>query len=450
MDPRLIQILKKEEEPVLCVQAKTGKKKKLSFRALHDNNPDFYNNPSSSWTFFLPSARVHVLQSQLNDQANTRLQYHGEDDVSSTGETNGHKTNFGNRYEEIALLSAKSKLDLIKDHTGRLNKILASETIDLEEAAEVLGNSTSDASLVNKSFIEDALKLGDEEAKAFSRELVDRTHEMVKSSTSLIDNSVFQDEMLHSLVNQSNGTVVQHMTRTYLRCVSFLLFYNKKILNSSHPNRVRIGFKKKYRKYYNKLLPHLHHDDVVLERVFHSGMQAISPQQIHTFATGFLLHDIGKAKNIDYYEGSEGYDREKVVDHVRQGYKAILNKTDYPMEVSMITGYHHEYYGHPSGYGFFRAELKRHYQTHPKHHVDYVIGYHTHNVLSFQTMSFFPAKILEIVDVFDALTDPNRRYREPLDSNGALEVMREQFVEEELKLDPILFDLYSEYQLNSA
>jgi len=224
------------------------------------------------------------------------------------------------------------------------------------------------------------------------------------------------------------------------------MFYNKKILNSSLPNRIRINFRKRYHPYYKRLLPQLHPDDVVLERVFHSGMQAISNQQIHNFATGFLLHDIGKTKDIDYHEGNEGYDRDKVVDHVRQGYLAVVNKTAYPIESGLITGYHHEYYGHPSGYGFFRAQYSKHLKQHPRQHYNYLIGFSVKPVLTFQTMAFFPAKLLEIIDVFDALTDPNRVYKQPLTTEEALELMQKQFVEENLKLDPILLDLFMEYQ----
>ena len=61
-------------------------------------------------------------------------------------------------------------------------------------------------------------------------------------------------------------------------------------------------------------------------------------------------------------------------------------------------------------------------------------------------MAFFPAKLLEIIDVFDALTDPNRVYKKPLTTEEALELMQKQFVEDNLKLDPILLDLFMEYQ----
>lgn len=168
--------------------------------------------------------------------------------------------------------------------------------------------------------------MGDEAARAYTQGIVDSTRAMVKSSTALIDNTIMQDELITSLVQRSNGTVVQHMTRVFLNGVAFLTYYNRRMLTSSLPNKIRINFDKQYKSYYQRLLPHLHPEDITLERVFHTGMQAISEAQLHTFATGFLIHDIGKAKDIEYHEGEAAYDRDTVVDHVRQGYLAVMHK----------------------------------------------------------------------------------------------------------------------------
>jgi HD-GYP domain-containing protein (c-di-GMP phosphodiesterase class II) len=461
-DERLIPLLAHEEEPVLCVNEDASKQKKISFRALYDNNRQFWDNPTTSWNYLLPVLRIRDLLSALRENPDNYHFYTSTDSGDSQSMTSDapDKTvggsletiqismppNFGSHYSSIQSMPKGEKLELIDEHNNSLQQLLSQEDRNVEAVSDALNKSATDVSLINKSILEKALEMSNEEAQLFSQELVDKTREMVRTSTTLIDETVLQDEMFDALVSTSNGTVVQHMTRTYVRSVSFLMFYNKKILNSSLPNRLRINFRKHYHLYYKRLLPHLHPDDVVLERVFHSGMQAISTQQIHNFATGFLLHDIGKTKDIDYHEGNEAYNRDKVVDHVRQGYLAVVNKTAYPVESGLITGYHHEYYGHPSGYGFFRSQYSKHLKQHPRQHYNYLIGFSVKPVLTFQTISFFPAKLLEIIDVFDALTDPNRVYKQPLTTEEALELMQKQFVEENLKLDPILLDLFMEYQ----
>jgi len=53
------------------------------------------------------------------------------------------------------------------------------------------------------------------------------------------------------------------------------------------------------------------------------------------------------------------------------------------------------------------------------------------------------------VDVFDALTDKNRRYRErEFTVDEALELMKDEFIDKSLKIDPILFSIFLEYVSN--
>lgn len=429
-----------QEAPVICRRKADGKVKKISFRALYDNNKQFWIN-SQGWDYFTTRETAQTLLTALEV-----LDNHEEKRFTGSAEEaepRGDAPNFGREDERIASMGREERTRMVQQHRGLLEKLAAEKPRDREKIAEALTDTTRDAALANRSTLMEALQLGDEAARAYTQELVDSTRAMVKSSTALIDNAIFNDEMISALVQRSNGTVVQHMTRVFLNGVSFLTYYNKKMLNSSLPNKIRINFESRYKKRYASLLRHLHSDDVTLERVFHTGMQAISEPQLHTFATGFLIHDIGKAKEIEYHEGEAAYDRNIVVDHVRQGYIAVMHKTNYPREAGLITGYHHEYYGSPGGYGFYRALLAKARQQNPKLVQDFCISYTMEPLIKFNALSYFPAKIMEIVDVFDALTDPNRKYKEPLSPEGAISLMQEQFIEKELKIDPILFDLYT-------
>ncbi len=467
-DRRLHLKFAEREEPVYCVQKNSQKKKKISYRALTDNNSRFWA-VEGKWSFFLLESSVDEALQELREEEkvkqfgdskrrNTIMSLEGREiprplgdvpggngDGSVSEEYREEEVNFSEEYEHIRSLSTEEKSELISKENDRLEEVLADPNRSIEEVGEVLNESTRDATLSNKAVLEEALKLGDAEAKDLTRDLVERTQQMVKNSTSLINETVLHDDLLNLIVEKSNGTVVQHMTRTYLRTVSFLLYYNNKLLKTSFANKVRARFPKSYRDYYWKLLPHFHKEDVILERVFQSGIQAVSQDQVQNFAAGFLIHDVGKAKDIEYHEGTEAYDREKVVDHVRQGYLAIMHKTDYPPQAGLIAGYHHEYYGHSSGYGFHRAFYQRQKKKNPKLSPGYCISYTVQGILTFQALSYFPAKILEIIDVYDALTDPNRIYRKPLSREEALELMQEQFIDENLKIDPILFDIYKEY-----
>jgi len=290
--------------------------------------------------------------------------------------------------------------------------------------------------------LENAIYHADDVAKKLTQDLVDSTYEMVKSSAQLISENIFKNELMNTMVEKSNGTVIQHMTRVYLNGIAFLSYYNKLVSRSSAIQKLRVNFSDEYRKYYHALLPHVGIDNINLERVFYGGMRAITPEDYMKWAVGFLIHDIGKAPAVEYHEGESSYDRNIVIDHVKQGFKYTTSKTNYPREASLIIGYHHEYYGDPDGYGFFRAYLASYKKENPNARADYCISYELEPILDYHTLAYFPAKVLEIIDVFDSLTDPHRAYRKPMTSKEAIDMMREEFIVKHLKLDPILFDIF--------
>jgi hypothetical protein len=246
---------------------------------------------------------------------------------------------------------------------------------------------------------------------------------------------------MNSLVEKSNGTIVQHMTRVYINGVAFLTYYNNLVSGSSAIQKIRISFASKYREYYHSLLPHINIDDITLERVFYRGMRSIIPDLYFKWAVGFLIHDIGKAAAVEYHEGESSYDRNTVIDHVTQGVDYI-SKTNYSEEARLIAGYHHEYYGDSAGYGSFRDYFMKYKKQRPEAKHDYCITYELEPVLDYSALAYFPAKILEIIDVYDSLTDKQRTYRKPMTPEEALNMMREEFIEKHLKLDPILLDIF--------
>ncbi len=440
-------------ETVVCVHKQQGKTKKVAFKALYQNNKDFWLNSHTSWDYYIPRSIAENLQLPMDEEVprvgiSREMMDFSDEMVEELEETPLDKegeagtTNFGPEYERIEKLPLSQRIDLLATFKKRLDELAQRKTPFTGEHAAALVDASRDAALINRATLLEALKLGDEEAKQFTQGVVTATREMVKSTTRLINEEIFQHELVKRLIERSNGTVVQHMTRVFLNGLSFLSYYNEQVRSTSIANRIRIHFGKKYHSYYRQLLPHLHPEDVVLERVFYKGMQAVPEMDFHHFATGFLVHDIGKAEAIEYHEGETGYNRDIIVEHVKVGYQAIMNKTNYPRQAGLIAGYHHEYYGDPSGYGYFREYLAQYRQANPKATQDYCMTYELEPILDYQALAYFPAKVLEIVDIFDSLTDPLRVYRKPLESQEAVDFMRKEFIETKLKIDPILFDLF--------
>jgi len=451
------ELLGEEDIPILCVNRDTKKKRLMPFKILYDNNNNFYQK-SGTWEYYLTGESYNKLKERSivkNGSWEFEMPWgmkepefkKKDDDIEELdAATEEDIACFGDEYKTISRMTAEEKVSQLNKDRDRLEEILANpKAVPKSEIAEALVDTTKNAALINHAALENAIYHADDEAKKITQGLVDSTHDMVKSSAKLISDDIFGNDLMNTLVKKSNGTIIQHMTRVYLNGIAFLAYYNKLVSESSAIQKMRIGFASKYRDYYRELLPHVHADDFDLERVFLGGMRAIPPELFNKWAVGFLIHDIGKAAAVEYHEGEEKYNRQIVIDHVKQGYKSIMTKTNYPMEASLITGYHHEYYGDRDGYGYFRAYLTQYKKDNPHAKPDNCITYELEPILDYRAIAYFPAKVLEIIDVYDSVTDPNRVYRKAMKPDEALKMMREQFVEKHHKIDVILFDIFSKF-----
>jgi HD-GYP domain-containing protein (c-di-GMP phosphodiesterase class II) len=444
----------------------------MQLRALYENNRRFWEH-QERWEYFLDQSVASTIEEQLSrtrtagqrsDKPTTESSHEDPRETAATSspppegkqpeelpakadqaEDSEGPDNFGDTYRKYKSLQREDRIGLLQRTTQRLNELAQQDTIDREELAEALVDATQDATMANRATLLEAVRLGNDQAKEYTHEMVVETHKMVKSTMRLVDSEVYDDELVRAVVEKSNGTVVQHMTRVFLSGLEFLIFYNRQVITKGIANRIRVQFAKRYKDFYRALLPHLHEDYLTLEHVFLGGMKALNEVEINKFATGFLVHDVGKAEDIEYHEGDKGYDRGTVERHVKIGYRAVMEKTKYPHEAALITGYHHEYYGHPAGYGYFREFLQAYKDANPAATQDYVMSYTMEPLIDYQVLAYFPAKMLEIVDVFDSLTDPNRLYRSPMSPEDALTMIREHFIEENRKIDPILYDLFLEF-----
>jgi len=448
-----VDIIINEEIPIICINKGAQRKRLMPFKVLFDNKENFWLF-SGPWEYFLTGDSIDIIHEKSNTKT---LQWENAkapqkaDEEEELEEMEVHEDEeddadgFGSDYLAFTKMTTEERVECLNKDKQRLNELLLNRPKDANLITEALVDTTKDAALINHATLEEAMRLGDDEAKKLTQEMVDNTNEMVKSSAHLISEDVFNDELMNTLVEKSNGTIVQHMTRVYLNGIAFLTYYNNLVSTSSAIQKFRISFTSKYRKLYHSLLSHLSIEDINLERVFLGGMRAITPELYFKWAVGFLIHDVGKASAVEYHEGVGSYNRQIVIDHVKQGYKSIMTKTNYPMEASLITGYHHEYYGDSAGYGYFRAYLQQYKKVNPYAKQDYIITFDLEPILDYQALAYFPAKVLEIIDVYDSLTDPHRVYRKTMTPEEALVMMKAEFIDSHLKIDPILFDIFAAF-----
>ena len=446
-----IDVIVEKDIPILCVNLDAKKRRLMPFKVLNDNSVNFWQQ-AGDWEYFITGEGLDKISEKLTVKPAAWEKYKStkkaekkpaaaKNDIEEPENDSG----YGDEYKTFVQMTASEKVNFLNNDRQRLNELIAQKQKDKAVVTEALVDTAKDAALINHAALEDAIRFADDEAKKMTQALVDTTNEMVKSSAQLMTTDVFSNELMNTLVEKSNGTIVQHMTRVYLNGIAFLSYYNNLVSTSSAIQKLRVTFASKYRAFYHGLLPHINADDLSLERVFYGGMRAINPEHYFKWAVGFLIHDIGKASAVEYHEGESAYDRSTVIDHVKQGYKSLMAKTNYPVEASLITGYHHEYYGDSAGYGYFRAYLQQYKKQNPEAKQDYCITYELEPILDYKAIAYFPAKVLEIIDVYDSVTDPHRVYRKAMTTDEALKMMREDFVEKHRKIDAILFDIFAAF-----
>jgi len=435
-----LNIMLEEDLPVLHINRRKHTRHLTPFKPLYEREPSFWQN-SGVEEYFLTGYGLERLK-ELAIAKTGSWAAAEEEEVSDTSQ---EEISFGSEYKTIAQMSVEKRVERLSLDNTRLNDLITQKSKDQTVIVEALANTTRDAAMINHTVLKEIVNFADEQAKAYSSDMVIFTSEIVRSSAKLMAENILSDDLMKTITEKSNGIVFQHITRVYLNGISFLTYINNRISSSSALIKIRTSFNLKYRKFYQALLPHIDSYDLTIDHVFLDGLKVIPPDLFFKWSVGFLIHDLGKAADIEYHEGEAAYDRAKVVDHVKVGYSSILKKTNYPREAGLMAGYHHEYYGDPDGYGPFRNDLQEHKTRIANKKQDYCITYELEDILSFKTLSYFPAKVLEILDVYDSLTDPLRVYRRSMSSEEALSLMYREFIIQRRKIDPILFDLFSGY-----
>jgi putative nucleotidyltransferase with HDIG domain len=301
--------------------------------------------------------------------------------------------------------------------------------------------AVSDAFVLNKATFEENYEENSNVSSDHIKAMAKNTTSLVQSIMSIFKNNSATNNFINMLGEKSTGSTLDHMNSVFLIFLPLCYFYNSYFARGKIA-RLRSEYRSKYYKYYSRLIPD--NPPESLEDVFNGGMREIPMDKLLQFSIGALLHDIGKIDNIDYFEGDGVYDKKIIMKHAPISYNMIVKTREFDSEVALLAALHHEYYNDSAGYGISKIlfpENTRKYKT-PQHCLTYDIA----EIKNGRALAYVPIKLLEIVDVFDALTDKNRRYREKeFTIDEALEIMKNDFIEKSLKIDPILFTIFLDY-----
>lgn len=239
---------------------------------------------------------------------------------------------------------------------------------------------------------------------------------------------------------QTGSYTIDNMNKGLLWFIGFAIFYNNYIDQGLVTKKIRGEFKDKYSRYYRKRLG----DDMTsIERVIRGGLKKIDTEkQLPVYSEGALLYDIGKVPFISYHDSSDEYDENMVKIHVLLGYNMILKTRKYPFTVTAMAAFHHEYYGGKGSYNFTNPIISKLTQKkRTEDNVRYFITYDEKEFREGLALSFFPCKIIEIIDIYNALVHHKKNSH-----FDAMKIMKKNFITSSLKIDPIIFEIFLEFK----
>ena len=262
--------------------------------------------------------------------------------------------------------------------------------------------------------------------------LIDLLH---RGLNSYADYNIIEDLTVSSIT-------IDHIIRTLLKYISFCIYYNNYIDQGLVGKNIRAVFREKYARYYKRRLDI---DNLSLESIFKDGIRRIDEaSELPDYAMGALLYDMGKLPDLTYHDSAEmNYDVKLVKKHALNSYNMILNSQSYPFVVPAMAAFHHEFYGNKDGYNFTDAILAKLYKTtRDESKTHYYITFSEKEFINGQALAYFPVKVLEVVDIFDAIKNKKKK-----SADEALTIMKKEFIAKSLKIDPVIFAIFLEFNL---
>ena len=348
---------------------------------------------------------------------------------------------YGDKIVEYKNITIEGRYDLFEQNIRLLENISKqSSELDIGSLKTIVKVATA-VFYIDKSTYDENMEESVQITDTQLRQIARKTIQFVEIILLVLRQNSISNKYIDQLNELSTGSTVDHMNNVFLRFVPFCNYMNHCFHKGSIP-KIRMNFDRKFRHLYQRLMPGM--DNVKLGNIFKGGLRQLNLDEMKLYALATMLHDIGKMGDIDYFEGSESYNRTIILKHALMGYNMILKAREFNNEVALIAALHHEYYNHPMGYGIMKALFP------PKNYIfhdpEFCVSYDINDIKTGKAISYFPAKILEVVDVFDALTDSKRKYRAKENTTAeALRIMKDSFVDKDMKLDPIIFSIFSDF-----
>ncbi len=339
-----------------------------------------------------------------------------------------NEAHFASKLKTLSKLEPSQKVEALQDTKSDLVKKLHADNVSPAEKMDGIRQASVDTFFLSKSSLDEFFKLDNiAELAPTIKESAKQTRDVVDTISTHISSTMQTQKVLQQLDNYRDGSTVGHINRVFVQTVKFLLFLQHNVENGLN-DKIRSLFApdQKYGTFYQRSF----------SQVFVEPFYVMTPAEITTYGLSALLHDVGKIPNISYFESDASYNRAAIEEHVFVGYDTLHKAAEFPKEVAYIAGSHHEYGGHPSGYGIRRSRIQNDMV------VPAVVTNKIDKIYSGQARDFLVSECVALVDVHDALRCSRRKYREkPFTLKEALDMMKTMAIQDK-KFNWVLFDLF--------
>lgn len=339
------------------------------------------------------------------------------------------------KLELMLSLSAQERLEQVQGIRIAL-QALAQSGVPAMEKAKTIVSAVEQTFLINKA----SLKLKKIDIGIAEKTIALETREIVNQVVDIVEESQLTASLFECFKSLANGQTLNHIVRVFSMMTSFLHYYN-----SLHHNRLgqnlRLVFAPSYLTAYKALLPNLLPQYYVSDNLLQ--LPFIENTDLKEYALGAFLHDIGKMANLDYFESDAEYSSQEVRQHVFLSAGLIIMNFGVDHEAArLIAGDHHNALFHKDGYSVTRLERQKGIRKIEE--AIRCICATTEDYHAGLALGFLPTEMCAVVDIYDAMTDSSRAYKNALSPEQALEYMSEQPVKAG-KLDPVLFDIFVDF-----
>ncbi len=273
-------------------------------------------------------------------------------------------------------------------------------------------------------------------------------NDLILSITKLVEKIYPNISLFYGFDNFSCRNVIGHGNRVFIIFIEFMLYYNEQIDN--HLNlRTIINFNKKFKRFYENVFEkyEINKNNIKFNDIFKNGLKKIPIENIASFAAGAFWHDVVKIKELDYLNINKSKEYAKrSTSHAIKGYQFLKLFRNYNDNISLIVGMHHEYYGYGNGViEIINKQFNENRELNPSS----LVSDNADDVQTLQSLAFFPAKVLEIIDLFDTTVMPQKIYnRKDMNAEDAVKLIYDNYIIKETQLDPILFELFVDFLID--